>query len=69
MTHGGWKAPSTIPREAISAVAFFSAKALGVIDVSLGISAWVVSGSEACDLISVLSPADSASAVAAALEA
>ena len=26
MTHGGWKAPSTIPKEAISAVAFFSAQ-------------------------------------------
>ena len=32
MTRGGWKTPSTIPREAISAVAFFSTKALGVID-------------------------------------
>ena len=26
MTHGGWKAPSNIPGQAISAVAFFSAQ-------------------------------------------
>ena len=58
----GVESPSIYPGQAISTVAFFSAQTRMDIEMDIGahvhgcpqqISAWAVSGSEACDLISV----------------